>query len=142
MFQFKVGGEMSSTVPNNEATQFTSGKMAVEMQKRSVEARKKNKTVKDIFQKLLNSNLSVDKMQNILKQFPGLEDDEINYKTAVGIKQMEKALKGDINSAKFMFDYAGEKPIEETTPETKPPIVKIEVKDNSSIKEVFDNNDI
>ena len=111
-------------------------------QQRSAEIRRRNKAVKDIFQKLLNTNLSKPQMQQILKQFPELEDDEINYKTAVGIEQIKKALKGDINAAKFMFDYAGEKPVENIDTEVKLPVTNITVIDNKELKKKFEEYEL
>ena len=54
------------------------------------------------------------------------------------LKQMEKALKGDINSAKFIVDTTGEKPKEEMTTEVRLPITNIEVVDNSKLKKKFE----
>ena len=54
------------------------------------------------------------------------------------IKQLEKAVKGDINSAKFLVDTTGEKPKEEITGEVKLPIFNIEVTDNKDLEKEFE----
>lgn len=57
------------------------------------------------------------------------------------LKQMEKALKGDINSAKFIVDTTGEKPKENINVETKLPIFNIEVTDNKELEKEFGKYD-
>lgn len=106
--------------------------------KKSAEKRRQNKSVKEIFQKLLTTDLSQQQMQQILKQFPGLEDNEVNYKTAIGIEQIRKALKGDMNAAKFVFDYAGEKPKEEIDADVKIPIFNINEKKTDDMEKEFE----
>lgn len=110
--------------------------------KESGKARRENKSVKDIFQKLLTTDLSQQQTQQILRQFPGLENDEINYKTAIGIEQIRKAIKGDMNAAKFMFDYAGEKPVENIDTEVKLPVTNITVIDNKELKKKFEEYEL
>lgn len=43
-----------------------------------------------------------------------------------------------MNAAKFVFDYAGEKPKEEIATEIQLPITNIEVVDNSELKKKFE----
>lgn len=127
--------------PFNTLTEKEQREIAKKGAQKSIEVRRRNKSVKDIFQKLLTTDLSQQQMQQILRQFPGLENDEINYKTAIGIEQIRKAIKGDMNAAKFVFDYAGEKPKENINVETKLPIFNIEVTDNKELEKEFDKYD-
>lgn len=53
------------------------------------------------------------------------------------LKQMEKALKGDINSAKLLIDTTGEKPKEEIEHEVKLPTFNFEIVDNSNLEKEF-----
>lgn len=86
---------------------------------------------------LLNCALSEQNKKIITSQYPELEDSEINYRTMILLKQMEKALKGDINSAKFMVDTTGEKPKEDIQAEVKLPVFNIEVTDNKDLEKEF-----
>ena len=113
------------------------GEYARKMAKRSAEVRKKNKSVRELMQMMLNSNLTKQQVATMLGQFDGLTEDDVNYKVAIGYEQVKKALKGDTQSAKFVYDYAGEQPINETTIETKSPIFNIEVTDNSKLEKKF-----
>lgn len=125
--------------PFNTLTEKEQRELAKKGAQKSIEVRRRNKSVKDIFQKLLTTDLSTGQMQQILKQFPGLENDEINYKTAIGIEQIRKAIKGDMNAAKFVFDYAGEKPKEEYETEVKLPVTNITIVDNNELKRKFES---
>lgn len=108
----------------------------------SGKARRRKATVKEIFQQLLNSNLNEQQKKQLLSQFSELTDESISYKTAIGIKQLDKAVKGDINAAKFMFDYAGEKPAENIDTEVKLPVTNITVIDNKELKKKFEEYEL
>lgn len=90
---------------------------------------------------ILDCALSEQNQKIIKSQYPELEDSEINYRTMILLKQMEKALKGDINSAKFIVDTTGEKPKENINVETKLPIFNIEVTDNKELEKEFEKYD-
>ena len=121
-------------------------KLTVEEQSKggiaSGKARRKKATVKEIFQQLLNSDLNEQQKKQLLSQFSELTDESISYKTAIGIKQLDKAVKGDINAAKFMFDYAGEKPVENIDTEVKLPVTNITVIDNKELKKKFEEYEL
>ena len=53
------------------------------------------------------------------------------------LKQMEKALKGDINSAKLIIDTTGEKPKDNIEAEVKLPTFNFEIVDNSNLEKEF-----
>lgn len=90
---------------------------------------------------ILDCTLSEQNQKIIKSQYPELDDSEINYRTMILLKQMEKALKGDINSAKFIVDTTGEKPKENINVETKLPIFNIEVTDNKELEKEFEKYD-
>jgi hypothetical protein len=114
------------------------GEYAREMAKRSAETRKKNKSVRELMQMMLNSNLTKQQVATMLGQFDGLDDIDVNYKVAIGYEQMKKALKGDTQSAKFVFDYAGEQPADNVNAEVKIPQFNINVTDNKEVEEEFE----
>ena len=108
------------------------------MGKKSGEARRKNKSVRELMQMMLNSNLTKQQVATMLGQFDGLTEDDVNYKVAIGYEQVKKALKGDTQSAKFVYDYAGEQPIDNMSAEVKIPQFNIQVTDNKDIEEEFE----
>ena len=120
-------------------------KLSVEEQSKGGKASGKARREKADFIKtakaILDCTLSEQNQRIIKSQYPELEDSEINYRTMILLKQMEKALKGDINSAKFIVDTTGEKPKENINVETKLPIFNIEVTDNKELEKEFDKYD-
>ena len=104
-------------------------------------ARKKKADFIKTAKAILDCTLSEQNQKIIKSQYPELEDSEINYRTMILLKQMEKALKGDINSAKFIVDTTGEKPKENINVETKLPIFNIEVTDNKELEKEFEKYD-
>lgn len=117
------------------------GEYARKMAKRSAEVRRKNKSVRELMQMMLNSNLTKQQVATMLGQFDGLTEDDVNYKVAIGYEQVKKALKGDTQSAKFVYDYAGEQPVDNVNIETKLPIFNIQVTDNKELEKEFDKYD-
>ena len=86
---------------------------------------------------ILDCALSEQNQKIIKAQYPELDDDEINYRTMILLKQMEKALKGDINSAKLIIDTTGEKPKDNIEAEVKLPTFNFEIVDNSNLEKEF-----
>lgn len=86
---------------------------------------------------ILDCTLSEPNQKIIKAQYPELDDDEINYRTMILLKQMEKALKGDINSAKLIIDTTGEKPKDNIEAEVKLPTFNFEIVDNSNLEKEF-----
>lgn len=120
-------------------------KLSVEEQSKGGKASGKARREKADFIKtakaILDCALSEQNQKIIKSQYPELDDSEINYRTMILLKQMEKALKGDINSAKFIVDTTGEKPKENINVETKLPIFNIEVTDNKELEKEFGKYD-
>lgn len=87
---------------------------------------------------LLNCSLSEQNEKVIKNQYKELQDSEVNYRTMILLKQLEKALKGDINSAKLLIDTTGEKPKDSLEIDTKLPVFNIEVTDNSKLEKEFE----
>lgn len=87
---------------------------------------------------LMNCEISEANKKQIEAQFKELTTEEISYRALILIKQLEKAVKGDINSAKFLIEATGEKPKEEIDTEVKLPIFNIEVTNNEELKKEFE----
>lgn len=69
--------------------------------------RRKKKAMKETVKMLLNLDLPDGDGKDNLKQM-GVEDDDLTVQTAILVNQVGKALKGDLDSAKFVRDTAGE----------------------------------
>lgn len=91
---------------------------------------------------LMNLELNDHNKEVIKSQYKGLEENEITYRTMMLIKQMEKALKGDINSLKLLIDVTGEKPKDEIEHEVKLPVTNITVIDNKELKKKFEEYEL
>lgn len=79
--------------------------------KASGETRRRKQTFQLVIQALLDMPLNEKAAEKIKAAFPELADDVINYRDAINIKQLEKAIvDGDLSSAIFIRDTAGEMP--------------------------------
>lgn len=92
---------------------------------KSGEVRRQKKTMQEIAKYILSMSIqqgekhSVEDIQNLAE----LKGKNISVDEAILIKQVEKALKGDINSATFVRDTAGQKPVEQIQQLEPPKIV-------------------
>ena len=92
---------------------------------KSGEVRRQKKTMQEIAKYILSMSLqqgekhSVEDIQNLAE----LKGKNISVDEAILIKQVEKALKGDINSATFVRDTAGQRPVEQIQQLETPKIV-------------------
>lgn len=116
-------------------------KLTVEEQSKggiaSGKARRKKADFIKTAKAILDCTLSDQNTKIIKSQYPELADEEINYRTMILLKQMEKALKGDINSAKLIIDTTGEKPKDNIEAEVKLPTFNFEIVDNSNLEKEF-----
>lgn len=92
---------------------------------KSGEVRRQKKTMQEIAKYILSMSIqqgekhSVEDIQNLAE----LKGKNISVDEAILLKQVEKALKGDINSATFVRDTAGQKPVEQIQQLEPPKIV-------------------
>lgn len=128
-------------IPTNKLTEKEQREFARKGGIASGKARREKADFIKTAKAILDCALSEQNQKIIKSQYPELEDNEINYRTMILLKQMEKALKGDINSAKFIVDTTGEKPKENINVETKLPIFNIEVTDNKELEKEFGKYD-
>lgn len=79
--------------------------------KKSGEARRRKRDMKNAAKMLLNMQISPlqTTMKAVLQSF-GIPEDEMNYQMAVLAAQLLKAGNGDTNAATFLRDTAGENP--------------------------------
>ena len=79
---------------------------------KSGEAKRRKKAMRETLEILLNLNLKNGKAADIEKQgsFVGLQGKNVSVEEAILIRQIQNALKGDLNAALFLRDTSGQKP--------------------------------
>ena len=75
--------------------------------KKSGEVRRQKKTMKETMKTLLSLELPESEGKENLKQL-GFEQEDLNIQTGILMNQVNRALKGDLDSAKFVRDTSGE----------------------------------
>ncbi len=80
--------------------------------KASAEARRKKKAMRESLEILLSMPLNKKKYYEIdeIESFAQLKGKNVSVETAILIKQVQKALSGDLSSAEFLRDTSGQKP--------------------------------
>ncbi len=94
-------------IPFNKQTESEQRENAKKGGKKSGEVRRKKKAMKETMKMLLNLNLPESEGKEKLKEI-GIEDEDLTIQTAILTNQVEKALNGNLDSAKFVRDTAGE----------------------------------
>ena len=94
-------------IPWNKRTESEQREYAKKGGQKSGETRRKKKAMKDTVKMLLNLNLPDSEGKEKLKEL-GIEEEDLTIQTAILTNQVEKALKGNLDSAKFVRDTAGE----------------------------------
>ena len=94
-------------IPWNKRTESEQREYASQGGKKSGEVRRQKKAMKDTVKMLLNLNLPDSDGKEKLKEL-GIEEEDLTIQTAILTNQVEKALKGNLDSAKFVRDTAGE----------------------------------
>lgn len=74
---------------------------------KSGEVRRQRKAMKDTMKMLLNLNLPECEAKELYRNM-GIEDEDLNIQTSILIEQTKKAMNGNLDSAKFCRDTAGE----------------------------------
>ena len=94
--------------------------------KASGAAKRDKKAMKEVIQTLLTLPLENKKLCEIeesIKSFKGLKGKNVDVQTAIIIKQVQRALAGDLSSAEFLRDTMGERPGDNVKVEGAIPIV-------------------
>lgn len=120
-------------IPFNKRTESEARESAKKGGQKSGEVRRQRKAMKDTMKMLLDLKLPESDGKEQLKLM-GIEEDELNIQTAILTNQVQKALEGNLESAKFVRDTAGEYigAEEEKEEEIQKRIIKIPAKDLSS----------
>lgn len=98
-------------VPQNERTKEEQREIAIMGGKASGEARRKKKGMKEALKLLLELDVKSPKLREQMKQL-GIDDDNLTNEMALMVAQLQKAMKGDVQSANFIRDTSGQKPVE------------------------------
>lgn len=85
--------------------------IAIQGGKASGEARRKKKGMKEALKLLLELDVKSPKLREQMKQL-GIDDDNLTNEMALMVAQLQKAMKGDVQSANFIRDTSGQKPVE------------------------------
>ena len=80
----------------------------------SGQARRQNKTMKEIALMLLNTKVPNNKYtEEILNLFPDMDAQDLQYQTAILVSQIQKAVfDKDSKAAEYVRDTSGQKPVE------------------------------
>ena len=81
----------------------------------SGQARRQNKTMKEIALMLLNTKVPNNKYtEEILNLFPDMDAQDLQYQTAILVSQIQKAVfDKDSKAAEYVRDTSGQKPVEQ-----------------------------
>lgn len=81
-------------------------------QAKATETRLKRKSMKGILEVLLQMPVNKGKCLDVedIQNFASLNGKNLSVEQAILIKQVQRALKGDLNSANFIRDTSGQKP--------------------------------
>ena len=94
---------------------------------KSGETRRAKKGMREIAKWILEMPLNNEPTAEDIKSFAGFAGKNITVEQAIMIKQLQKALKGDTNSAIFVRDTSGQKPVD-VQQVTNIPIIEDDIK--------------
>lgn len=94
-------------IPINQRTKSEQREYQKKGGQKSGEIRRQKKKMKEIMNTILSLDIPDEQVKETFKK-AGLEDEDLNIQTAVVYKQVQNALKGNLDSAKFCRDTAGE----------------------------------
>ena len=114
-------------IPQSERTKEEQSRIAKMGGKKSGEVRRAKKGMQEIAKWILEMPLNSEPTAKEIKSFAEFAGKNITVEQAIMIKQLQKALKGDINSAIFVRDTSGQKPVE-VQQVTNVPIIEDDIK--------------
>lgn len=94
-------------IPFNKRTESEQRETASKGGKKSGEVRRQKKKMKETMNMLLSLDLPESEGKEKLKQI-GIEDEDLNVQTAILMQQAQKAMAGNLDSAKFVKDVSDE----------------------------------
>ena len=91
----------------------------------SIETKRRKKAMKETLEILLAMPLKDKKCYDVeeIKNFAALKGKNIDVQTAIVIKQVQRALAGDLPSAEFVRDTSGQKPKDDLNISGSVPVV-------------------
>jgi len=92
-------------IPWNKRTESEQREYARQGGKKSGEVRRQKKAMKDMMQTLLSLELPECKGKEELRN-AGIDEEDMNIQTAILMAQVQKAMKGNLESAKFVRDVS------------------------------------
>lgn len=100
----------------NPATQFRSGRQAVENGRKggiaSAKAKREKKALKETLEELLAMPLKNGKQANLenIKSIAAVKGKNVSMQEAIMIAMLNKAARGDVRAAEYVRDTIGQKP--------------------------------
>ena len=106
-----MAGE-ENLIPMSERSKEEVREIAARGGKISGESRRRKKAMKETLDILLGLKLKGGKECDIdnVKSWDAMKDKNITVEQAIVVKQIQKALKGDLNAAAFIRDTSGQQP--------------------------------
>lgn len=91
----------------------------------SGKARRAKKTMQELAKIILNMSIQSGEIHNVedIQSIAEVKGKNLTVDQAILLKQVEKALKGDLQSATFIRDTSGQKPVEKVETSEVPKIV-------------------
>ena len=101
-------------IPFNELTEAEQKRLASKGGKASVKARRAKKSMQELAKVILNMSITNGEVHNVedMKSIAEIKGKNLTVDQMILLKQVEKALKGDLQSATFIRDTSGNKPID------------------------------
>ena len=94
-------------IPLNKRTKNEQREYQSKGGKKSGETRRQKKAMKETMKMLLNLDLPECETRDLYRSM-GIEDEDLNIQTSILVEQTRRAMNGNIESAKFCRDTAGE----------------------------------
>lgn len=113
-------------IANPERTPKELKNMAKKGGKKSGQVRRQRKQLKDLFLSMLSTPIPQDELKEKITSM-GLDGEEKNYNTLLGMTTLNEALKGNMRAVELIRDTIGEKPVE-----------NVELRDNSKLDKILE----
>lgn len=108
----KENSGYKNLIPFSQETKEKARELGAKGGKKSGEAKRKKKFMKEISQAMLDCDLSDNDKESIKDIFPTLKDSELSVATLLLSKQFERAKEGDPKSFEIIRDTSGNKPVD------------------------------
>lgn len=111
----RIMANEQNLIPNEKRTPSERRANARKAGIASGQARRQNKTMKEIALMLLNTKVPNNKYtEEILNLFPDMDAQDLQYQTAILVSQIQKAVfDKDSKAAEYVRDTSGQKPVEQ-----------------------------